>query len=450
MNRGVLAYFGEGVKIAKRTFKPKINYFKFYILSVISLLGKIAIITFPATRLLDIRIARLAEENEDIEIFKSMEKSDTSKSFWTISIQSVFYLLFFLAGIIVLILFGGLLGAFGYVVSGMSSEISLIVAGVFAAPVVLCLVAYILLYPLVLSPAMYLYDCNPNLGVSGMFYNSIDAMRRTGKWTIFMLTFLHLLIQIAFLGLIAGGGYAIYSFISNEILKVILTAVLLILVFVYLRYLPILNLGYRVSKVCLFNDICSTQKFISLEKKDEESLKETLNKKTKRTLRAMTKEELLMSLFSDYVEEEVEIAPTTLPNDVIVEDDVEDEEEVEEDIFEEEEESVSNVKKGQLHKDNLDVTGVEYPDWEEVQTAKKPKSDKEYEEKDLSNITGENFAPEADLDMSDVEFPDWEAPKNVEPVEESIPEEPVEKPKRGRKPKAKVEEDEFEIIDIED
>ena len=71
MNRGVIAYMREGNHCAKNTFKKFGNILKFYFLEIVSFFGSLFIFPIPMMTLARMRVARLAERDEDIQIFKS-------------------------------------------------------------------------------------------------------------------------------------------------------------------------------------------------------------------------------------------------------------------------------------------------------------------------------------------------------------------------------------------
>ena len=108
MNRGVIAYMREGNRCAKNTFKNFINTFKYYFLGLVIFLGALCPITLPFVSILSIRVARLAERDEDIQVFKSFERVDNQKTFWTVLGYYFFNGIFFLAGLILIALLAGI------------------------------------------------------------------------------------------------------------------------------------------------------------------------------------------------------------------------------------------------------------------------------------------------------------------------------------------------------
>ena len=328
MNRGVIAYMREGNRCAKNTFKNFGNILKFYFLEIVSFFGSLFIFPIPMMTLARMRVARLAERDEDIQIFKSFEKTDSSKHFWTIFAYYFMKFILFLAGIVFILLLAGLCGGIGILIGGVGSP-GYIVGGILAAPFVIVLLVYLLLFPLMLTPGIYLYDCNTNLGLSGMFYNSIDAMRKTGKWTTFMTNFLYALRHLLWLSLIGGSVALLVIFFEQPAIRIISAIALLAFLVLYFFRGARLLLGRRVARVLLLNDICSTEKYVSLNPVTEENTPKNVYGVSKRTLRAAKKEQLLLGLFTNgpKLKDPEGIDQSKLPNEIASEDSMEIEEE---------------------------------------------------------------------------------------------------------------------------
>ena len=328
MNRGVIAYMREGNRCAKNTFKNFGNILKFYFLEIVSLFGSLFILPIPMMTLARMRVARLAERDEDIQIFKSFEKTDSSKHFWTIFAFYFMKFILFLAGIVFIVLLAGIFGGIGFLIGGAGNA-GFIVGGILAAPFALVLVAFLLLFPFMLMPATYLYDCNTNLGLSGMFYNSIDAMRKTGKWTTFMTNFIYALRHLLWLSLIGGSVALLVLFFEQPAIRIISAIALLTFLVLYFFRGARLLLGRRVARVLLLNDICSTEKYVSLNPVTEENTPKNVYGVSKRTLRAAKKEQLLLGLFTNgpKLKDPEGIDQSKLPNEIASEDSMEIEEE---------------------------------------------------------------------------------------------------------------------------
>ena len=328
MNRGVIAYMREGNRCAKNTFKNFGNILKFYFLELVSLFGSLFIFPIPMMTLARMRVARLAERDEDIQIFKSFEKSDSAKHFWTIFSYYFMKFILFLAGIVFITLLAGIFGGIGLLIGGVGKP-GYIVGCILAAPFAIVLVLFIIIYPFMLMPGIYLYDCNTNLGLSGMFYNSIDAMRKTGKWTTFMTSFLYALRHLLWLVLIGGSTALLVLYFDQPAIRVISAIALLAFLVLYFFRCARLLLGRRVARVLLLNDICSTEKYVSLNPSTEENTPKNIYGVSKRTLRAAKKEQLLLGLFTNgpKLKDPEGVDQSKLPNEVASEDTLEVEEE---------------------------------------------------------------------------------------------------------------------------
>lgn len=317
MNRGVIAYMREGNRCAKNTFKNFGNILKFYFLEIISFFGSLFIFPIPMMTLARVRVARLAERDEDIQIFKSFEKTDSSKHFWTLFAYFFMKFILFLAGIVFILLLMGIFAGIGLLIGGLS-KVGIIIAIILAAPFALVLLAFMIVFPFMFEPAKYLYDCNTNLGLSGMFYNSIDAMRKTGKWTIFMMYFIYGLRHLLWLSLIGGSVALLVVFYQQTAVRIISAIALLVFLVLYFFRAARLLLGQRVAKVELFNDICSTEKYVSLQPVTEENTPKNIYGVSKRTLRAAKKEQLLLGLFTNgpKLKDPEGVDQAKLPNEV--------------------------------------------------------------------------------------------------------------------------------------
>ena len=457
MNRGVIAYMREGKRCAKNTFKIKMNYFKFYLMGLVTLFGSLFIFTFPLVVIANIRMARLAERDEDIQIFKSFEKSDNSKTFFTVFGYYFMLFVFFLAGVVFLGILAGCLFGIGLLIGGVSTP-GMIVGGVLAAPLAIALLVFIILFPFMMAPGLYLYDCNTNLGLSGMFYNSIHAMRKTGKWTIFMIGFLTAIRLIFWLAITAGLVILLIMNFDNQALRIVFSILLLgSLVWDFFR-IPKIILRAEVAQVLLFNDICSTEKFISYEQSEEHAPKNAYGV-SKRTLRAATKEQLLLGLFSRGTKlvDPVNVDQKKLPNEVLPKPEPEPEEDILGDLEEHTLSQVSEVKVKSSYEEVEEITDSYFdkvsnpvvkettqpvveetvePVVEKVEETSKPKMTPA-ERLALARKRKQELANERLLKEQETSVKE-NIPEVVEMIEEQSTEEV--KPKRGRKPKVNVEE----------
>ena len=429
MNRGVIAYMREGNRCAKNTFKNFINTFKYYFLGLVILLGALCPLTLPFVSILSIRVARLAERDEDIQIFKSFERVDNSKTFWTILGFYFFYGIFFLAGLLLIAVLAAIFAGAGILIGGLNT-VGYIIAGVLAFPFAVILLVYLVVYPFMFMPAIYLYDCNPKLGLSGMFYNSVDAMRKTGKWTIFMMSILYGLRMLFWLVLTAAPVVLMIIKYDNEIIRIVCAVATLgfgtLLFFKGAK----LSLAYQVSLVLLFNDICSSEKYISLDQSKEENTPKNVYGVSKRTLRAAKKEQLLLGLFTngEKLVDPEGVDQTKLPNEV---EDIEEEVVEEEVLAEDEKESVSEVEDAStLVNEDLSVNRRE-----SARYYKEPTVITELNSEPVVEQTVEETIKDEVVQDLDILLAEAMVDEKVEEEQPSeVQEEPVaEKPKRGRK-----------------
>ena len=461
MNRGVIAYIREGKRCAKNTFKNKMNYFKYYLMGLITLFGCIFIFTIPLVVIANIRLARLAERDEDIQIFKSFEKADNSKTFWTVFGFYFMYGIIFLAGLVLLGGVAGVMFLMGLLVGGTSTP-GIIVGGILAAPFAILLLVFMVLYPFMLAPALYLYDCNTNLGLSGMLYNSVFAMRKTGKWTLFASGLITGLRMLLWLGILGGCVMLLIMYMDNTALRIVFSILTLAAFVLVLLRAPKILLSYQVAQVLLFNDICSSEKYISLAPSDEENTPKNVYAVSKRTLRAASKEQLLLGLFTrgTKLTDPEGVDQRKLPNEVETEKDIEENDEIISEIEDDSETSVYDPASRESSRyyrptpEVVDLSGnkeetseeskpdpevlqeflnvteqIHQPDIEEVaeQVESAPVIEKEQEvieEPIVEEAVEEPVIIDESIDLSE--------PAVLEPVEEAL------KPKRVRKPKAET------------
>lgn len=298
MNKGCIAYFGEGLKTAKNTFfKNKKNFFKYYLYLMASVLGSIFIVTMPIFFLANVRLAKIAKEKNEIEVLNSLEGADHPKRWWTLLVTNYLWEILVIAGAAAIALCVVPTVPF---ISSLAFLKSPIAVGVFTYLILFVLYVVLYIYLIIASlhfkPVNYIIDKDENLGVSEVLKTSYRSMNKDGKVTYFLIDLLY--------GIICGAVFFLLGiFLIVLILLgskmpavggIILSIFTGLLIAVILFFLPFFTLGHSVSMVSLFDDVIQMEdaETITTEETKQES-KEDLNKEDVE----LSTDELLESLF---------------------------------------------------------------------------------------------------------------------------------------------------------
>ena len=251
MNRGFKTYFKEGLSKSFKIFKKKGNYLRYYLYWTASLLGKSIPIISSIFMLSDVRMTRLAKNHEQILVANSFEATDEKGSILTMIFSFIIQFLLFISGI----LFIGLIaGAVLLFVASIENNVSTDgVSYLLFLPVVILLIGYLVIYPLMFVPTAYIVDTNPTIGVSTLLFNSIDSMKRTGKWTYCLINIVSFIPGILVL-LVSSIITIILINIGGEAFVI---GALLVFVFLaaFLMVAPIFDMAGKIATVLLFEDI---------------------------------------------------------------------------------------------------------------------------------------------------------------------------------------------------
>ena len=196
MNQGFVSYFRDANEVSKNVFKKRINVIKYYFMALASLVSTIFIFLAPIFSLANIRIAREAKVNRNINVLKSFAASNTAKSYWNVLLVSVFKLILFLSGILLIAVFTAILVLFGIGVSGINTRATNIVCIIFAVPGAIALLIYLFLFPFYVAPMNFIIDKKPSMGISNILYNSVNSVKKTGKRTIFLINLVYYLLLL--------------------------------------------------------------------------------------------------------------------------------------------------------------------------------------------------------------------------------------------------------------
>ncbi len=250
MNRGFKTYFKEGLIKSYKTFKKKGNYLRYYLYWIASMVGKIIPFVSAAFLLADVRIARLAKNHEQIAVARSFESIDNRESIRTMLWTSVIVCLLFISGV----LFIGLFGLLSYLLAqSIITASNSSAASILIFPAVILLLVFMILYPLFMAPTSYIVDTNNEIGVSNVIFNSIDSMKRTGKWTYTLINIVGLLPGL----LIFTFGIILFIILvqTSDIGFIIGSLLLFLFMALVLIVGPVFGMAGRIATILLFEDI---------------------------------------------------------------------------------------------------------------------------------------------------------------------------------------------------
>lgn len=296
MNRGLFTYLKESFKVSKVLFKRnKVNYFKFYLWIISSFIGKMLFISYPAFKLMDVKVATIANEKQKMDLLDAFEKSDNKDLFLKTLLGFFLKGVLLISGILIFLLIAGIMGGIAYV---SSESVALTIA--LALPGVIFMFIYIIIFCLSFAPLGYVINKRDDLNLSKDFFVCAECMKKGGKKTLFGIDIIMLLLHVVYLGIAFLASYLCLSS-SSETLYVIGYVLIFIFFAFYLFLAAKLVLSSRIAKIKLFDDIMNFD--VSNEEKPEEEKEEVKDKKVKskkkKIIETRSKEEILISLFND-------------------------------------------------------------------------------------------------------------------------------------------------------
>ena len=259
MNKGFGQYYKGSFGAAYRClYKKRGNFFRYYAYIFMELLSLIFFPIRPITKGLNYQIANDANEGRSIALSLGGKNVVSGKTYWSILV-ALFYKAFIIIGIVLAalipagLLFGIAYGVYAYFYyAGKGMPIILIIGSIPAGLVLLVSVLYI---PIRTVPVGFINNKNPNIDAARCVFISFDALKKEGKFTLFLIHFVSILLTVLILALI-GVPILLYN------LKVI-TANLFYLVPItmvgiaipVLVFLPLFILVAQCSKERLFYDL---------------------------------------------------------------------------------------------------------------------------------------------------------------------------------------------------
>lgn len=259
MNRGFGFYFGNAIKSSAKTLWHKGNLIKYFAWVIMELLSPFTVILGAMFSLANIRQAKIAERENTVDIPQSFKVACQAKPFWTMLLAIILEALIFIAGVILIGIAGGLLGAIGYVVSCFVDTIDPeIIIMIFFAPSGLVLLVYCVIMTILMAPTAYVIETTPDIGAADAISICFNTMKSRGKGTCFLNYFIPALVEGAILGLGAVIEAVLWLFVSvnDPTLYVVLAVLVAIIFFVaFALVAPMFALARKISNKSLFEDI---------------------------------------------------------------------------------------------------------------------------------------------------------------------------------------------------
>ena len=257
MNRGFKTYYKEGIKSAALTLKKKENFIKYYVHAFMNFIGRILFfILAPIFDLANVRLAKMVRRDKTIDISNTFTSSDNPKSIWTAIVSAILSALMFIGGLLVFIVIEAiaiLIGLLFMYIANYNETVGLVITIILSVPVVIGLIAYMIVFPLYFSPMTYIIDSIDGIGSSVTISKSIDAMRRSGKKTVFGIYFITSLINFGYVFITSLLVFVLIK--QSTVFQAIGILIAIVALIVYLRFAPVINLGAQVGSVSLYEDL---------------------------------------------------------------------------------------------------------------------------------------------------------------------------------------------------
>lgn len=257
MNRGFGFYYAKGIRSAATTLLKRGKMWKFYVYLLASLVGRVIPFFGGIFPVADVRCAKIARDENDMPLARSIEGADTGRSFGTAVLAFAIEFLLLVGGLGAFALIGYLLLLVGqyigtFLLIGRPDVMSVIFALPAAVGALLYLIAALLLF----APTAYIIDSNKQISASRAITAAVETMRRGGKMTCFLNIFVTSLIFSAFGGFVYGGMILISLLGGNGYLfSVAFLLWILLCIVLCLVFAPVFILGCQISNTCLFEDI---------------------------------------------------------------------------------------------------------------------------------------------------------------------------------------------------
>ena len=276
-------YFKTGIKNNYKTlFKKKRNFMRYYICFFIYILCIPLFILKPVINMATFRLGNQINEDNDIDLSSLTKSCDNPKNYFTALFAGIIKLLIIIGVILVLCVIAGVLAGIGYIIMKFTGQTDYMILLMFASPVLLIILLFIIFVPIMYAEIGYIVDANNDINASNALNLSFNAFKHEGKRIKFLILFVNLTILIGYLAIF--GVVTALPILINGYSTVNMGLALLILVIVLIPFSilsPIFILG-TISSITSLNDdvvkdtltdvVSATNVKFHLPKKDIENL----------------------------------------------------------------------------------------------------------------------------------------------------------------------------------
>lgn len=258
MNRGFGFYFGNAMKSSAKTIWKRGNIFRFFVYFIMEFLARITVIFSAIFDVANVRQAKIAQKSNELDIPQSFKIACRKGSLRTMIMCIIVEALIFIAGMLLICVASGILGALGFMISCFVDSVDpVLLIGIFLAPGGLAMLVYFIIMPLMFVPTPYIIDTNPDIGTADVISICFDTMKSKGKFTYFLNFFIPALVEGAIISVGVCSVILIDIFLYEDVfLAVPLTVIVSIVTFIaFALVAPMFCLARRIANKSLFEDI---------------------------------------------------------------------------------------------------------------------------------------------------------------------------------------------------
>lgn len=258
MNRGFGFYFGNAMKSSAKTIWKRGNIFRFFVYFIMEFLARITVIFSAIFDVANVRQAKIAQKSNELDIPQSFKIACRKGSLRTMIMCIIVEALIFIAGILLICVASGILGALGFMISCFVDSVDpVLLIGIFLAPGGLAMLVYFIIMPLMFVPTPYIIDTNPDIGTADVISICFDTMKSKGKFTYFLNFFIPALVEGAIISVGVCSVILIDIFLYEDVfLAVPLTIIVSLVTFIaFALVAPMFCLARRIANKSLFEDI---------------------------------------------------------------------------------------------------------------------------------------------------------------------------------------------------
>jgi len=258
MNRGFGFYFGNAMKSSAKTIWKRGNIFRFFVYFIMEFLARITVIFSAIFDVANVRQAKIAQKSNELDIPQSFKIACRKGSLRTMIMCIIVEALIFIAGMLLICVASGILGALGFMISCFVDSVDpVLLIGIFLAPGGLAMLVYFIIMPLMFVPTPYIIDTNPDIGTADVISICFDTMKSKGKFTYFLNFFIPALVEGAIISVGVCSVILIDIFLYEDVfLAVPLTVIVSLVTFIaFALVAPMFCLARRIANKSLFEDI---------------------------------------------------------------------------------------------------------------------------------------------------------------------------------------------------